>query len=285
MSITRLQGIFPVFKPRGITSSQLLEVIKIKLNKENTSDTPVKMGHGGTLDINATGVLVVGINDGCSKLPAFLGGSKVYHSSCVFGRATDSYNKEGKTIMEKSFDHITLSDINSFSTAMKGQVLQKPPPFSALKFQGKRLSDLAREGTVVDPNPRLVNCYDFKVIEFVLPKLTFELSCSKGFYVRSLVHDLGLALDSCAYLDELERIRQGPFETDHCLMEEDCTVSGIKQKILDMWQSTEEYLDCQMTMYRSLNASKNQSQFPVKHKHGGSNKIGKKQSHKWEFVK
>lgn len=106
---------------------------------------------------------MVGINDGCSKLPAFLGGSKVYHSSCVFGRATDSYNKEGKTIMEKSFgmnylsctqqlsntafyvlDHITLSDINSFSTAMKGQVLQKPPPFSALKFQGKRLSDLAR---------------------------------------------------------------------------------------------------------------------------------------------
>ncbi|XP_046652571.1 probable tRNA pseudouridine synthase 1 isoform X2 [Daphnia pulicaria] len=256
----------------------------MQLKRDANSNAPIKMGHGGTLDKNATGILVVGINEGCAQLPAFLDGSKVYFGNCVFGRATDTYNNEGQTTMEKPYDHITLTEINDFKAAIKGEVLQKPPPYSALKLQGRRLSDLAREGVPVDPKPRLVTCYDFTVIEFAPPKLTFELSCSKGFYVRSLVHDLGIVLNSCAYLDTLERTRQGPFETQHCLTEEQCTVTGIRKKILEMQQVTREYLDIQMEKYRLRNSLQSQNQKFVNRKYFESS-IHNKKYDQWDYAK
>ncbi|XP_066949035.1 pseudouridylate synthase TRUB1-like isoform X4 [Macrobrachium rosenbergii] len=141
-----LNGIFPVLKPHGITSAQLLNVIKEKLAEELSSGhkSAMKMGHGGTLDSTATGIIVVGIGNDCKRLKVFLNSEKSYFVRGQLGIATDTYNETGQILMERRYDHVTENMLQERLKDFEGRIKQTPPVYSALKKDGKRYSDLVR---------------------------------------------------------------------------------------------------------------------------------------------
>uniref|UniRef100_A0A4W3IJ22 tRNA pseudouridine(55) synthase n=3 Tax=Callorhinchus milii TaxID=7868 RepID=A0A4W3IJ22_CALMI len=193
----------------------------------------LKMGHGGTLDSAATGVLVVGIGNGTKMLSAMLSGSKKYTTVGEFGKATDTLDTIGKVTEEKPYDHITKEDLENALEKFKGNIMQAPPLYSALKKGGQRLSCLARKGEAVEARPaRPVVVHSLSVQDFSPPLFTLEIECGGGFYVRSLVSDLGKELSSCAHVKELERTKQGPFTLEeHALPEEKWTIDEIAKSV------------------------------------------------------
>ncbi|KAK7872252.1 hypothetical protein R5R35_012107 [Gryllus longicercus] len=212
------EGYFAVNKPKNWTSVQALEEIKKVLRKDIPThfQPPVlKLGHGGTLDHTATGVLAVGVGWGCKLLPIFLHGDKKYIAAGRFGIATNTYNETGKITEEMKYDHITEEIFEITLQKYTGKIYQTPPKYSALKYQGRRIGDWTREGMDIEMKPRPVTCYSLKSRKFCLPHFEIEVACGGGFYVRSLVHDIGQALSSCAHVTTLHRTKHGPF------MEED----------------------------------------------------------------
>nr|CAD7606747.1 unnamed protein product [Timema genevievae] len=178
---------------------------------------PLKLGHGGTLDHTATGVL--GVCWGCKVLPKLLSGDKKYFVRGRFGTATDTYNEAGTTTKEATFDHITEEMVTATLKTFVGHVLQTPPKYSALKRDGIRLAELTRQGVDIIVRPRYVDCYSISCLQFSPPDFSLEVSCGGGYYIRSLVHDLGepepvphyLGLGSCAHVTQLHRLQHGPF--------------------------------------------------------------------------
>ncbi|XP_063818756.1 pseudouridylate synthase TRUB1 isoform X2 [Pseudophryne corroboree] len=237
-----LSGVFPVYKPRGPTSAQFLSDLKRRLLgeaglKELTKKRKqtLKIGHGGTLDCTASGVLVVGIGDGTKLLGAMLTGTKKYTAVGELGRATDTLDASGAVTEEKPYDHITREDLENVLKTFMGDIMQVPPLFSALKRDGKRLSCLLREGAEVAPKPaRPVVVYQLTVTDFQPPLFTLDVECGGGFYVRSLVSDIGKALSSCANVKELIRTKQGPFSLDeHALREDSWDIATVAQSLKD----------------------------------------------------
>ncbi|XP_066949033.1 pseudouridylate synthase TRUB1-like isoform X2 [Macrobrachium rosenbergii] len=224
-----LNGIFPVLKPHGITSAQLLNVIKEKLAEELSSGhkSAMKMGHGGTLDSTATGIIVVGIGNDCKRLKVFLNSEKSYFVRGQLGIATDTYNETGQILMERRYDHVTENMLQERLKDFEGRIKQTPPVYSALKKDGKRYSDLVREGVELELKPRIVHCYELKLTEFNPPYFALTVSSGPGFYIRSLIHDLGQAVGSCAHVQELQRTKQGPFHIKDALSESQWNVEHI----------------------------------------------------------
>lgn len=213
-------GIFCLNKVENVTSSNCVQFVKKIIIKDlgcNKRLLKTKVGHGGTLDYDASGILVIGINHGCKVLTQFLHGNKSYLVSGKFGEATDTYSKLGKVTHTSSYEHITKEELLSSLSKFEGNILQIPPPYCALKIKGKRISDLVREGKTVHLSARPVFCSEIQCIKFDLPHFTLLISCGAGFYVRSLVHDLGIALDSYAHVTKLCRIKQGLFTLEDCL--------------------------------------------------------------------
>ncbi|TSK14744.1 putative tRNA pseudouridine synthase 1 [Bagarius yarrelli] len=191
----------------------------------------IKLGHGGTLDSAASGVLVVGIGEGTKMLTSMLSGSKKYTAVGEMGKATDTFDATGNVVQEKSFDHITREEFEKKLKQFTGEIMQVPPLYSALKKDGKRLSTLLKEGHEVEAKPaRPVTVYSLSLQDFNPPLFTLDVECGGGFYVRSLVHDLGKALSSCAHVRELTRTKQGQFTLqEHVLREERWTVQDISE--------------------------------------------------------
>ncbi|XP_056386041.1 pseudouridylate synthase TRUB1 [Hyla sarda] len=217
-----LNGLFPVYKPPGVTSAQALNDLKSRLLREaglkefkKRKKQTLKIGHGGTLDSSASGLLVVGIGDGTKMLGAMLTGSKKYTTTGQLGRATDTLDASGTVTQEKPYDHITREDMENALKTFTGNILQVPPLFSALKKNGKRLSCLVREGAEVEAKPaRPVVVHKLSLTDFQPPLFTLDVECGGGFYVRSLIRDIGEALSSCASVNDLIRTKQGPFVLD-----------------------------------------------------------------------
>ncbi|XP_068239838.1 pseudouridylate synthase TRUB1-like isoform X1 [Palaemon carinicauda] len=232
-----LNGIFPVLKPHGVTSAQLLNNIKEKLTEEFCSGdkSTIKMGHGGILDSTATGVLVVGIGKDCKNLKFFLNSEKCYFVRGQLGVATDTHNEIGQIMMERRYDHVTENMLQERLKDFEGRIKQTPPLYSALKKDGKRYSDLAREGIDIEIQPRFVHCYELKLSEFNPPYFALTVSCGPGFYIRSLIHDLGQVVGSCAHVRELQRTKQGPFHIKDALSENQWNVEHISWCI-DKWR-------------------------------------------------
>ena len=226
-SSSSLNGICAIYKPKQMSSADVVGRVKYILSSElrkRTGDPKLKLkvGHGGTLDPLAEGVLVLGIGNATKSLPHYLSGSKSYIALAHFGEHRDSLDSEGVVIAEKSFDHITTDYINQHIPQFTGSIQQIPPMYSALKFQGKRLYELARKGEVVERTPRTVEVYSLQLLsnhpKTQLPQQAMlEMSCSGGFYVRTLVSDLAEAMGTVAYMKELVRSKQGPFTLEHCL--------------------------------------------------------------------
>ncbi|CAI9587833.1 unnamed protein product [Staurois parvus] len=235
-----LNGIFCVYKPKGTTSAHNLNELKQKLLKEaglkehgKRRKQTLKLGHGGTLDSTASGVLVVGIGDGTKMLGTMLSGSKEYSVIGELGKETDTLDDSGTVTEEKPYDHITRKDLEKVLKTFTGNIMQVPPLFSALKKDGKRLSCLVREGAEVQEKPaRQVTVYGLSITDFQPPLFTLDIECGGGFYVRSLIRDIGKALSSCAYVKELIRTKQGPFTLEeHALREDSWSIEQVAQSL------------------------------------------------------
>lgn len=177
-----------------------------------------KMGHGGTLDRAATGVLVIGINRATKRLTDLLKAKKVYQAEIQLGAGSATYDREGP--IEKFFEKtVSKVDLEQALKAFRGEILQKPPPFSAKKVQGRRASDIMRGGGQVDLKARLVMIYRLELDTFDAQQQSFAVTveCSGGTYVRSLAHDIGQKLGTGAYLAALRRIKVGDFALDQAV--------------------------------------------------------------------
>ncbi|XP_076419500.1 pseudouridylate synthase TRUB1 isoform X1 [Peromyscus maniculatus bairdii] len=237
-----LNGVFAVHKPKGPTSAELLNRLKEKLLAEAGMPTPewnkrqkqtLKIGHGGTLDSAAQGVLVVGIGRGTKMLSSMLSGSKRYIAIGELGKATDTLDATGKVTDEKPYDKITHEDIEGVLQKFTGNIMQVPPLYSALKKDGQRLSTLMKRGEAVEARPaRLVTVYSISLQRFQPPLFTLDVECGGGFYIRSLVSDIGRELSSCANVLELTRTKQGPFTLgEHALPEDRWTIDDIARSL------------------------------------------------------
>ncbi|XP_070708141.1 pseudouridylate synthase TRUB1 [Pempheris klunzingeri] len=249
-SIQSLNGLFAIYKRQGPTSADVLNALKEALLREAGVRNPnprkrkkqsLKMGHGGTLDSAASGVLVVGVGNGTKMLSTMLAGSKKYVAVGELGKATDTLDASGSVILEKDFEHITRLDFEEKMKAFTGNIMQVPPLYSALKKDGQRLSVLLKKGHKVEAKPaRPVTVYSLTLQEFKPPLFTLGIECGGGFYVRSLVDDLGKALSSCAHVKELIRTKQGQFTLEeHALHEEQWRLEHVLRSLQPCQESAQ----------------------------------------------
>lgn len=176
-----------------------------------------KVGHAGTLDPAATGLLIICTGKKTKEISLFQEQKKVYSGIICLGKRTLSMDSETDFIEEKEFNHITEIEINQAAESLVGKLMQIPPMYSAVKHKGKALYKYARKGMEVERKPREVSVYKFEIKEIDLPDLHFEIECSKGTYIRTIADDLGLKLDCGAYLKELRRTRIGDYCVDDAL--------------------------------------------------------------------
>lgn len=197
-------GILVVDKPSGMTSHDVVDFVRKKFALK-------KVGHSGTLDPLATGVLLILIN-GFTKLASrLLNEDKEYSASLVLGKATDTFDAEGKLIKESDVTGLDPAQIRAAFAHFFGEIEQTPPMYSALRYQGKKLYQLARKGVEVFRQPRKVTIYELEITRMAVPEVDFRLACSKGTYVRSLAQAIGERLGCGAYLSALRRTRVGKF--------------------------------------------------------------------------
>lgn len=203
-------------KPLHWTSFQVVNKVRW-LIKQKFDLKKIKVGHAGTLDPLATGLVILCTGKATKTIESLMGQTKVYTGEFTLGATTPSYDLE--TEVDKSFEtsHITDALIQKTLTQFQGEIMQRPPIFSALKKEGKRLYEFARKGEDVDIPKRKVQIDAFEITEINLPKLKFKVQCSKGTYIRSLAYDFGKALDSGAYLSELRRTQIGDYKVGNAL--------------------------------------------------------------------
>jgi tRNA pseudouridine55 synthase len=202
-------GILNLDKPRGPTSHDVVDRVR-----ELTGIR--RVGHAGTLDPLATGVLLVCIGKATRVSEYLMAGSKVYRARVRLGVATDTYDAEGQVVASASVDPIKVgrAQVEAALTRFRGVIEQVPPMYSALKHEGKPLHRLARRGVEVERKPRRVEISRLELTEWEPPECTLEVTCSSGTYVRALAHDLGQALGCGAHLTGLVRLASGGFRLE-----------------------------------------------------------------------
>lgn len=199
-----MDGVLVADKPMGWTSHDVVAVVKKKLGAK-------KVGHLGTLDPLATGVLPLVIN-GATKYASVLdGGKKAYAAAVKLGEATDTYDSVGNVTSSGDSSMVTLEAVERVLKAFEGRISQLPPMFSAIKRNGVPLYKLARKGVVVEREPREVEVFSIEMTGFSLPFVEFRAVCSRGTYIRSICHDLGAALGCGAHMTALRRTGCGEF--------------------------------------------------------------------------
>jgi tRNA pseudouridine55 synthase len=199
-----MNGVIVIDKPKGLTSSNLLNRVKKILNIN-------KAGHTGTLDPFATGVLPICFNEATKLIPYFDEEFKEYHGKLHLGVETDTLDETGKVINNITVGKIEESDILKCLYSFMGSISQVPPMYSALKINGVRLYRMARKGEVVERKSREIYIDKLELISFESPFIEFYVRCTKGTYIRSLAHDIGKKLGYGAFLKELNRVSSGQF--------------------------------------------------------------------------
>ena len=203
-------------KPLEWTSFQLVNKVRWLIRK-NFRIKKIKVGHAGTLDPLATGLLIICTGKATKKIEDLQGQEKEYTGSFTFGATTPSYDLETEVDKEYPTDHLSEEKIIAATQQFVGDIKQIPPVFSALKKDGKRLYEYARSGEEVEISARHVQISVFEITGINLPKVNFRVICSKGTYIRSLAHDFGQSLHSGAYLSELRRTRIGNYPVEAAL--------------------------------------------------------------------
>ena len=198
------------------TSFDIVNKIRYLL-KYQLGINKIKVGHAGTLDPLATGLVIVCTGKATKKIDSYQGMDKEYIAKIKFGATTPTYDLESEPDNSFPYDHITKEKILSVLKDFTGEIEQTPPAFSAIKVQGQKAYDLARRGEKVNLRPRKVTIHEISVIESDLPQITVKVKCSKGTYIRSLANDIGKALGSGAHLTGLRRTRIGDFSVDDAI--------------------------------------------------------------------
>jgi tRNA pseudouridine55 synthase len=203
-------------KPLHWTSFQLVNKVRWLIRKKYNIKK-IKVGHAGTLDPLATGLVIICTGKATKTISGLMGQQKVYTGEITLGATRPSYDMETEVDAEFSYDHITNKNVIDKTKEFTGKIMQQPPVFSALKKDGKRLYEYARSGETVDIPKREVQIDEFKITSINLPKVEFYVKCSKGTYIRSLAHDFGKALDSGGYLSALKRTQIGDFKLENSI--------------------------------------------------------------------
>ncbi|MSU26678.1 MAG: tRNA pseudouridine(55) synthase TruB [Pedosphaera sp.] len=205
-----LDGALLVDKPVGCTSHDVVDDIRRRFNLK-------KVGHCGTLDPNATGLLIIVLGRGTKLSEKLMSDDKVYEGDIKFGEATDSYDVDGKVTATLPVPPLTLDQLNEAAATFVGDLQQIPPMVSAKKQGGIPLYKLARKGIEVVREPRLVHIFNYRFTTYAEPLAKFRVACTKGTYVRSLAHDLGIKLGCGAHLATLRRVTSGKWDVADAL--------------------------------------------------------------------
>ena len=226
-------GVLLIDKPEGPTSFNIVSRIRRLLGIK-------KVGHAGTLDPFATGLLIVCAGRPATRLiSSFMDGEKEYIAKLFLGARTTTLDPEGEVIDENPFELITAEQIRSCLDEFRGEIMQKPPVYSALKHKGKPLYYYARKGIKVEKEPRRVTIHELTREDAATdvkgdnPYIQLRVVCSKGTYIRTLADDIGTRLGCGAYLKELRRTRSGPFTLDRAIDGDDLLDKEKKEQILE----------------------------------------------------
>jgi tRNA pseudouridine55 synthase len=201
----QFDGALLIDKPSGPTSHDIVAAVRRKFRID-------KVGHAGTLDPNATGLLILLLGRATKLSEKLMSSDKVYHGTARFGEATDSYDSDGEIVSSLPVPPLTIEELNATAEQFVGDIMQTPPMVSAVKKDGVPLYKLARKGIEVERKARLIHVYSFRFSAYEEPVGTFSVACTKGTYVRSLVHELGEKVGCGAHLADLRRTASGRFE-------------------------------------------------------------------------
>ncbi|MCW8956192.1 MAG: tRNA pseudouridine(55) synthase TruB, partial [Gammaproteobacteria bacterium] len=221
-----VNGVVLLDKPLEMSSNHALQKVKRLFDAQ-------KAGHTGSLDPLATGMLPVCLGE-ATKISAFLlDADKVYRFKCKLGSRTTTADAEGEVIDTRPFEQVTKKDIEAVLPDFMGDIEQVPPMYSALKKDGQRLYDLARQGVEVERAPRPVTIHALTLLSFEAGEVELEAHCSKGTYIRTLAEDIGEALGCGAYVSELRRLAVGPYHTGMITLDQLQALSEQGQEALD----------------------------------------------------
>ncbi|HTO36419.1 MAG: tRNA pseudouridine(55) synthase TruB [Flavobacteriaceae bacterium] len=214
----QLGKILLIDKPLTWSSFQAVNKIKYTLKRKYNLPKSFKIGHAGTLDPLASGLLIICTGKFTKKIQELQGMIKEYTGTFYIGATTPSYDLETEVDKTFSTEHITDELIKETTQKFLGKIDQKPPVFSAIKKEGKRLYEHARAGEEVEIQSRKISIYEFEITRIALPEIDFRVVCSKGTYIRSLAYDFGKALNSGAYLSSLRRTKIGEFSVENATL-------------------------------------------------------------------
>ena len=229
-----MNGVLNIFKPKGMSSFDAVRVVK------KVAGTG-KVGHTGTLDPEATGVLPICIGRATKIIDYIMDSEKVYEVTLKLGIRTTTYDLEGEVLEERDPSHLTEEEILKSINSFKGEYSQILPMYSALKQNGVRLYELARKGIEVERKGRLVNIYNLEDIKINNPYISMKVTCSKGTYIRSLCYDIGEKLGVFATMTQLNRAKTSVFSQEKSININELTKENINDYILSMEEALEKY--------------------------------------------
>lgn len=229
-----MDGIINVFKPKGISSFQVVRAVRFISGEK-------KVGHTGTLDPLASGVLPICLGKGTKIIEYIMENQKVYKATLKLGEETDTYDLEGTVINSKEVGEIPLSEVEKVLKSYIGEINQIPPMYSALKVDGKRLYELARKGIEVEREARKITIYDIELLKYDKPFITIRVKCSKGTYIRSLCKDIGDSLKCGAVMTELVREGSGVFNTENSVELDSLTKDNFNNYLISLDDALKTY--------------------------------------------
>ena len=212
--------ILPLYKPYGWTSFQIVSKVRYILSR-HCGVKRMKVGHAGTLDPLATGVLLLCTGKATKRIEELQSHTKEYVADLQLGATTPSFDLEHPINATYPYEHITREMVEATLKEFVGTIAQRPPLFSACKVDGKRAYKLARDGSDIDLAPKQIQIDEIELLDYSLPKITIRVVCGKGTYIRSLARDIGEALQSGAHLTRLERTRIGDTRIEQCIHPEE----------------------------------------------------------------
>ncbi len=230
-----LDGAILIDKPAGPTSHDVVDAFRRNFGLKKT-------GHCGTLDPAATGLLVLVLGRATKLSEKLMSDDKVYEGCAKFGETTDSYDADGELVASLPVPPMTLEELNQAAASFQGDQMQTPPMVSAVKIKGVPLYKMARKGLEVERKPRLIHVYSFRFASYVEPLGWFRVACTKGTYVRALVHELGVKTGPGAHLAALRRLISGKFDVKDAIPFEDVLrmpPSEMERRVVPFLQLTQ----------------------------------------------
>ncbi|NFG61566.1 tRNA pseudouridine(55) synthase TruB [Clostridium sp. CMCC3677] len=229
-----MNGVLNVFKNKGMSSFDVVRKIRFTAKEK-------KVGHTGTLDPEAEGVLPVCLGKATKIIDYIMNSRKVYKVKLLLGKNTTTYDLEGEVVKERDTSHIKENDVKESILSFMGEYDQVPPMYCALKQNGVRLYQLARQGIEVEREARRITIYDICEIDYDLPYVSFKVTCSKGTYIRSLCYDIGEKLNVGATMVNLIRTETSVFKEEDSINIEDLTPENIESYIISIEEALSSY--------------------------------------------